>query len=816
MQPCHRLLLICTLMLGMLLSSASQGLAQYYHIETIEEADGLPSPDIKSITQDGRGLIWIATRAGLAFFNGVSWERALVDSLAPDISQGLLQADHNGGLWALMSGFGPALIHKDFRQWISVPMPDGLDKNLQSFTQFALAKVDTQVVAAMVERSGKMHVMHGDGWREIPLHESGITNITGMIVHNNQFILASPGGVFSVQPKAPFSVHPVVNPAQTGPVLCLGVDQRDNSLWLIGDDWIGKLVDGVFNYLFPPQGSLFPCFQEPSSPVCGADGFGGIYFSGYYGTQYFNPATGMEFMGPENGLVDNNSRTFFLDRENVMWQGTTRGISKIISRHTSGYSSQQGLLSDEVTAILRRRDGTLVLGHNDGLTLWKNGMVTIPFRKSGAHTRVLDLAEDSQGNVCIAGRQRGLGRLSPDGKLSWWSMKESTPGYYVSVVVDAQNRVWVALGNQLLVGKDGDFSPVTIPGNPFKNGYIRRLILGNDGTIYLATGNLGLLAFKDGRIRQWKTGLKDHGNSVFDILETPEGVTWVGTRAGLYLLAEKRLVRPADQQFDIRRPVYFLEMDQQNRLWVGTDNGVIRVDQDRVDHFTVENGLVGRETNRCASLVEPDGKIWVGTERGLTVLDDMFESRSSLPPLLYLNQVEAGDQTYPLGTEIEEIILPTRSETLVFRYRALTTREPKRIRVQSRLDGFDSDWVEQISPGEMVVRYTNLAPGTYQFHLKAAGFQQPWSAVACSPEIIVPSPVWRQPWFLALIGLTLLVALMLPIIILAQRRFTTRLQQEVKEQQAANLLIEAELEQLKKNNDARRLSDDTQGPPSGG
>ncbi len=148
MQLHHRLLLIFTLMLVVVLWEASESQAQYFHIETMEESDGLPSPDIASITQDHRGLIWIASRTGIAFFNGASWEQAAGDSLAADISQGLLQVDFKGEIWALMSGIDPTLMRKDLFLWSSVPLPEDLKNSPQSFTQFALARMDTNVVSA--------------------------------------------------------------------------------------------------------------------------------------------------------------------------------------------------------------------------------------------------------------------------------------------------------------------------------------------------------------------------------------------------------------------------------------------------------------------------------------------------------------------------------------------------------------------------------------------------------------------------------------------------------------------------------------------
>jgi len=798
-MPFRQCVLLLFLLLGnSILFSASESFAQHYHIETIEESDGLPSPDIKSIAQDRLGLIWIASRSGLAYFSGETWHQVSVDSLVSNCSHALLQTTLDGQLWALISGSGSALIKKDLCLWTTIPLPAELSGKDITFTQFSLAEVGSETVAAIVVDHDSLFVKYGHQWHNIPLGNSGINTISDMIVNDNQFIMATDNGLFSLQPEAPFTINRMVKTQLTDPVLCLSLDKQNNRLWLVGGNWIGQLDDGNFTYLLPPQDSQFPSFLESPFPTCGADAFGGIYFSGHYGTQYFNPATGLEFLGPENGLSFTDTRIFFLDRENVVWQGTRRGISKIISRHTAGYTSQQGLLSDEVTAILRRRDGTLVMGHNDGLTLWNGEMTTIAFSNNDAHNRVLDLAEDSKGNIWIAGRQRGIGKLSPDGNLSWWSSPEFTRGFYLSVVVDDQDQVWAAMGNQLLMGTDGEsFEPIQLHNDPLEKGYIRRLILGKDGTIYLATGNLGLFAYKDGQIRNWETGLKDHGNSVYDLLETPEGITWVGTRAGLYQLVNNRLRRPTEPQFDIKQPVYFLEKDESGRLWVGTDNGVIRINQDQVDHFSVENGLIGRETNRCASLTEPNGKIWVGTERGLTLLDDRFENTINLPPLIYIIEMETGNQTYSLMDMPEEIILPTRSETLVFKYRVLTSREPNRIETMSRLDGFNSEWFEQNPSNEFVMRYTNLDPGTYQFHIKASAWQQPWSDVKNSPRIIIPLPVWRQAWFLILVGLALLAVLIFPILVLAQRRYTARLEEEVKAQVEANLRIETELEQAR-------------------
>ncbi len=281
------------------------------------------------------------------------------------------------------------------------------------------------------------------------------------------------------------------------------------------------------------------------------------------------------------------------------------------------------------------------------------------------------------------------------------------------------------------------------------------------------------------------------------MLETPEGIIWVGTRNGLYQLVGDRMMRPTEPQFEINRPVYFIEIDQRERLWLGTDNGVIRIDGTKVTHLSAESGVIGRETNRCASYLGSDGRFWIGTERGLTIFNDLFENKDPQAPFVYLLKLDTGQKSIPLFPRENEITLSAQSTNLTFHYRVFTTSEPKRIQVLHRLNGVDDDWVEQSILGEQVIRYAHVPPGTYQFQLMAAGYGQPWSRIASTPEILIPVPVWQRSWFLTLVSLAVFAILALPIIFIAQRRYTLRLQKEVKQQVAANLRIEAELEQAR-------------------
>ncbi len=786
------------LLLALMPLFPSHSAAQIFNIETILESDGLTSPDIKSITQDRWGFMWVSSRNGLVHHNGLTWEKANLDSIASSPLDGLLDIGAQGHVWALFSGKAPTLISKTFQGWATHDLPDDLARSYQTFSHLTLAVQGEETVAAVAKRSNVLYVSSSDGWQQIPLEEYGIDLLLDIVAMDENFILLTNKGIFKIPVANPTDLQPLMDTPLPSPERCLCVNQQDNSLWIVGDDWIGKYFQGNFAYLYPPQGKVFSSFTDAYAKTCQTDGYGGIYISGNFSTEYLNPQIEPEPLGPRNSLVEFGTTAFFLDRERVLWQGTTQGIHKVISKHTSGFNRQQGLLSDEVTALLHRRDGTILMGHNHGLTLLGDQMTKLEFPEIDLRDRVLDLAEDSQGNVWIAGRQRGLGRLSPNGSLRWWPLGKGLLTQYISsVLVDEQDRVWIASGAKVLIWQDGEFTDFSILPYVQGNGYVRRLINGRDGTIYAATGNDGVLAIKDGQIQQWTTGLRDQGNSIYDILETPEAMTWVGTRNGLYQLAGNRLTRPIETHLQINRPVYFLETDNLDRLWLGTDNGVIRVDGTQTKHLTVESGVLGRETNRCASLLDGKGRFWMGTERGLTIFNDIFENTNPQPPLAYLMTMESEGQSHTTFPSRGEITLPAHSTNLAFQYRVLTTAKPKRIKVLHRLDGVDNDWVEQSQMGESIIRYAHVPPGTYQFHIKAAGSDQPWSEVASSPQILIPSPFWQRSWFLVLMGIALLAVLALPIVFIAQQRYTLRLKKEVKQQVEANLRIEAELEQAR-------------------
>ena len=108
-----------------------------------------------------------------------------------------------------------------------------------------------------------------------------------------------------------------------------------------------------------------------------------------------------------------------VDREGNAWIATLRGVSKITSFRFASYRREHGLFEDEVTTVLERASGEIVLGHPHGLTFFGPRPRALGLAKSERRTRILDMAEDGRGRLWAAVEGRGLAEIEPGLEVRW-------------------------------------------------------------------------------------------------------------------------------------------------------------------------------------------------------------------------------------------------------------------------------------------------------------------------------------------------------------------------------------------------------------
>ena len=119
---------------------------------------------------------------------------------------------------------------------------------------------------------------------------------------------------------------------------------------------------------------------------------------------------------------------------------------------------------------------------------------------------------------------------------------------------------------------------------------------------------------------------------ITDIVETPDGVLWVGTYYGglnrfdsVHGTFEHFLPDPQDPAALLSERINDLFLDKEGTLWVGTRGGLSRMNPDGSGFITYSHDPEENQSlsnNNVLSIYEDqEGRLWVGTEDGLNLLD---------------------------------------------------------------------------------------------------------------------------------------------------------------------------------------------------
>ena len=751
--------------------------AQRFLVRTFTEAQGMPNATVHDVIRGDDGKLWVATRNGITTYDGVDWT---VDDPGkpPRLSFRSLAVGNDGEIWAV-SGQGVRLAIRNENGWSEL---EPADDNRGYAVDLAVLRRGEAPLVAVATTSG-LYVRKGDRWR-LPNDDLTSAPVFALAELEGRLVVAAQDGLTRLIGGRLLPMEIDGLPSST--VYGLGrenghLGENENGrLWMAGGEspegWVGSLEEGRFTLL--ADGLSWPA-RDPGSPLeLSGDGYGGAMVGTRYGLLHLHPRIGVEYLGQTSGLIADGVTALHLDAEGLVWVASSRGLSQIQSLRFASFDRSQGLLEDEVTAVLEGRDGRLVLGHNRGLTLLapdqkaRHVVIETPASTAPGNPRVLDLSETDDGTLWIAASFLGLYRYGKDGELRLVPEAGRLLDSVNAVLADGKD-LWIGGSPQgLLHFSDGRFEAV-----PELADYdLRRLVAGYGDRLY-AAGPRGL-AIRDAG-HWWFPQVPDDAANVFAVLEDPDGTIRVGTSSGLFELRGEALVREFSPE--VRQPVYILLRDAKDRLWVGTDDGVLRWEPHDARRYTLRDGFAGAETNRAAGLLDRHGQVWIGTDRGVSIYRESFDRQPEAPAPPSLRTLEADGVLRAFDGPTS---LPPGTDNLVFHFRSPSLRAPDRLRFRSRLQGYENEWLEPYRAPQQMLRYTNLPPGEYRFQLQAAIEDGPWSETTVSPPIVLESPFWRRlPVALAsLMGLGAL--LFIGTRALAHQRYARRLARQVRERTA--------------------------------
>lgn len=594
--------------------------------------DGLGSNNVRSIASGRKSGIWLATSAGLSHFDGF-WQN--FDVPGGDVSQ--VFEDKDGFIWATTgTGIYRGIVNRSF---------DLIDWQHHYSTETDL--IDNRVLTAIQRDFDTPDGNKGEIWIGTPI---GVNRFDGE------------------------NWHPVLNAVDGR--LNVGVqtvyEDKADGLWfgLLPGDGTDMLshYDGV-------QWQVFGIDDGLPKAIVNAiveDDVGNLWIGTTEGVAVYDGSNWEFFTTINSPLIDNNVQTLMRDRDGVIWIGTTSGISLFDRGEWSQLTKANGLASNNIQAMFESRIGDIWLGTRDnGVSFSDRSWQPITTNHGLSDNRIISMLTDENQQVWV-GTPIGLNRYTSNGAETieqlrghevrkiigdrqgriwlgtdqglwliegglWQNLRiERGTNETQAIAIDLAGNMWVSTGILL----EGDPAPGFLPSldrydstqwhserEIFRqiNRTIVTMFVDSRGRIYF--GTLGDAAFDSGLwvldLEELKRVELSASGDIRAIIETADGTIWVGTEIGIHVLDGETLQPVAlleTNQGLVDNNVQVLYRDQNNRIWIGTADGVSLFEDEQFTRVLTETD--GLNSNNISVITQVGETFWFGSpDDGISIFN---------------------------------------------------------------------------------------------------------------------------------------------------------------------------------------------------
>jgi ligand-binding sensor domain-containing protein/putative methionine-R-sulfoxide reductase with GAF domain len=242
------------------------------------------------------------------------------------------------------------------------------------------------------------------------------------------------------------------------------------------------------------------------------------------------------------------------------------------------------------------------------------------------------------------------------------------------------------------------------------------------------------------------------------IKKDSDGKIWIGSTGGLYCYDPQTKQATKIQLITSGKQIYNLLIQDNTYLWLSTPTEIIKYNKkDQTTEILASSSFLPRSyIMKRAFLLDTDGFLWVGTNKGFAIIDTKHfheQGASDEPQLTNFFVFDKQKKFDKALSDIEIIQLGYKENFFSFAVSGFNYQNQNTVEYRYMLDGFDKDW--QTANGN-IASYTNVPPGTYYLKIKSNTGAGGWIEKRKAIVIKIKSPFWQTWWFITLISLALL------------------------------------------------------------
>ena len=688
--------------------------------------DGLQSNLVNSLLLDAQQNLWIVHPRGLTKYDGVSFKKFEQPGSRTSATRLRRIFDFNDTIFFMSAPGYIGKIHNDSVYYWSKPIFPRKGGTREQLISFARMSEDGTLIFCINQRAFYCRKGNDDYWIRVTDQFNYIVNT---FTYEKKTILKTDNGYWALDLEKRAIVR------QDLPVIhdVVQYDSVQNVFWTVYGNYLLKerlegekvKADTVMRDIDISQIVI----DSEGNTWLGSNG-NGLY-------KYFV----QDFDRCGSGNLT-NVMAIYHDRAGANWIGSmTRGLFKMHKGKVTSYGK------NPVYCITEGPDGTLYAGGPRGLGTYnqqKDSFEWKEYKFGPWKTAVLNIQFDKTGAMYLATGGGGVIQVK-DGNVVNYTVDNGLNSNVIMSIFYSEYYDQLFIGDEFGLSeiKDRQASPLAIEG--LDNTSVLAIHPYRDSLLLLSTGGSGLVVYNPkSKYRKFVT--------------TNEGLA---------------------SDF-----IYFTAVDDENRLWIGTEKGITRAALDDYFnvtehlHFDYDNGLTGVEANQNAFCFYDDNKFF-GLIDGLYIFND-YKRPDKKSFNLHLTKIalsygefstkEYSDSTSGFFRIPVNLNLPPDRNHISFHFNKVDKRYPKSVKFKYFLQNFDKTWSLPSSNTE--VTYSNLPSGDYTLMVLSSNNDGSWEQNPLAYNFRIRTPFYAKTSFI--VGMILLLAALISMILYLRVRQRVR------------------------------------------
>jgi ligand-binding sensor domain-containing protein len=810
----HRLFILLLLsVLSVTSILAQQNLS--YSFRHISQTDGLLHNDVLSITQDGKGFIWIATINGLQRYDGLNFVNYTDKLTRPELgfSAGAdMYADKKTGVLWLQNKNITEKMEPGKNNFSLYDADKALSDSAAIFTPFREANNQLWLLSNSsfyyYDSSAKKYIL-----TYLNIHPANTYQSAYMTTDNNDNTWFENYPVLYLINKKNKTIYSSKNNPGSHPLLQAvadGMPEKNSERFVFTDSrqnvWATTWWDKFYRY----DNSTGKVTTYSLAAIKGKQGNGKITSEDFLINYILEDDHHTIWIATENtGLLRYNNEkdnfdyctaqennrssiqynykiySLFQDKEQNIWVSTDKGIS-IFNPYRQNFHSirhQEGnplsISKNEIDNFIQIPGGDILIGTwGGGLALYDqhfNFKKNISFPGNPDKNKVWSFSQVDNETIWI-GCQHGylLVYNTTTGNTQTLQPPEMEKKTIRCMEKDNKGNILFGLHSGEIVKWDKQQQKFFACRDTFKIiDPLVNIFIDNTQHCWVSTP-AGFKEFDTEKMVFTDTWLPDKKNttSIFSknsqgIEEYNDSTILIGTVHGGLNFFNKRTKTFSHLTTADGLPsntIYALKKDAAGYIWFTTDYGLYKINpaDKKIIPYSIEPGLINSsfKANKFYQLQDRQWLTFTSTEA-----ISFFPYKAAFPESLLPKTEITGFKIFGKPVAVDSIIdggkpirLPYSQNFFTVEFASLIFSGQQQTNYYHRLIGLDKDWVND--GATRIANYTGLQPGEYTFEVKAENNNN--SGKITSFKIIITPPWWKTKWFISLVVLgTLLITSLL-------------------------------------------------------